>query len=74
MLGNAIIPAVSLQTRLYKRDRHIKELEVLKVNHAVEISKLKEEFKRLKDKLKSHDQGIETLMAERTDLVHQIMH
>ena len=43
-------------------------------NQLVEISKLKEEVKRLEGELKSHDQGMETLMAERVDLVRQVMH
>ena len=55
----------SLQTRLEEREDHIRQLEVLKGNKAVEISKLKEEVERLKGKLKSRDQGMETLMAER---------
>ena len=63
----------SLQTRLEERESHIRQLEVLEGNQAVEISKLKEEVKRLKGKLKSCDQGIETLIAEMTDLVPQVM-
>ena len=39
----------------------------------VEISRLNEEVKRLEDKLRSHDQGIEALMMERADLVDQVM-
>ena len=38
-------------------------------NQAVEISKLKEEVKRLEGELRSCDQGIEALMAETADLV-----
>ena len=37
----------SLQTRLEDRESHIRQLEVLEGNQAVEISKLKEEVKRL---------------------------
>ena len=39
----------------------------------MEIFKLKEEVKRLKGVLKSRDQGIETLMWERTNLVIQVI-
>ena len=46
----------SLQTRLEEREGRIRQLEVLKRNQAVEISKLKEEVKRLKGELRSHDQ------------------
>ena len=46
-------------------------MEILKGNQAVEISKLKEEVTRLKDELRSRDQGMETLVAERADLVEQ---
>ena len=63
----------SLQIRLEERESHIRQLEVLEGNQAVEISKLKEEVKRLKGELKSCDQGIETLIAEMTDLVPQVM-
>ena len=52
---------------------HIRQLEVLEGNQIVEISKLKEEVKRLKGELRSHDQGMEALMAERADLVDQVM-
>ena len=45
----------SLQTRLKEKEGHIKKLEVLEGNQAVEISKLKEEVKRLEGKLRSHD-------------------
>ena len=34
---------------------------------------MKEEVKKLEGELKSCDQGIETLMAEMTDLVHHVM-
>ena len=40
----------------------------------MEISKLKEEVKRVEGELKSHNQGMETLMVERADLIHQVMH
>ena len=40
----------------------------------MEISKLKEEVKRKEGELKSCNQGMETLMAEKIDLVHQVMH
>ena len=59
----------SLQTRLEEREGHIRQLEILEGNQAVEISKLKEEVKRLEGELKSCNQGMETLMAERADLV-----
>ena len=39
----------------------------------MEISKLKEEVKRLEGELKSSDQGMEALMAERVDLIDHIM-
>ena len=39
----------------------------------MEISKLKEEVKRLEGELKSRDQGMETLMAERVNLINQVM-
>ena len=48
-------------------------MEVLKGNQAVEISKMKEEIKRLEGKLRTRDQGMEALMEERADLVDQIM-
>ena len=64
----------SLQTRLEEREGHIRQLEVLKGNQAVEISKLKEEVKKLEGELKNRDQGMETLMAEMADIVHQVMH
>ena len=35
----------------------------------MEISRLKEDVKRLKGDLKSYDKGMETQMAEMTDLV-----
>ena len=35
---------------------------------------MKEEVKRKEGELKSCDQGMETLMAEKIDLVHQVMH
>ena len=38
----------------------------------MEISKLKEEVKRLE--LKSRDLGMETLMAEKADIICQVMH
>ena len=63
----------SFQIRLEERDSHIKQLKVLERNQAVEISKLKEEVKRLKDELRSRNQGIEALMAEKADLVDQVM-
>ena len=59
----------SFQTRLEEKESHIRQLEVLEGNQAVEISKLKEEVKRLEGELKSHDQGMETLMAETVVLV-----
>ena len=59
----------SLQARLEEREGHIRQLEVLEKNQALEISKLKGEVKRLESELKSHDQGMKTLMAERADLV-----
>ena len=39
----------------------------------MEISKLKEEVKRLEGELRSHDLEIEALMVERVDLVNQVM-
>ena len=48
-------------------------MEILEGNQAVEISKLKEKLKRLESELKSCDQGMETLMVERADLVNQVM-
>ena len=45
----------ALQTRLEEWESHITRLEVLKGNQAVEISKLKEEVKRLEGELRSHD-------------------
>ena len=39
----------------------------------VEISKLKEEVKKLGGELRSRDRRIETLMAESVDLVDQVM-
>ena len=39
----------------------------------MEISKLKEEVKRLEGELKSPDQGMETLMMERANIVNQVM-
>ena len=45
----------SLQTRLEERESHIRQLEVLERNQVVEISKLKEEVKRLKGELKSRN-------------------
>ena len=39
----------------------------------MEISKLKEEVKKLEGKLRNRDQGMETLMAEKADLVNQVM-
>ena len=39
----------------------------------MEISKLKREVKRLKGELKSPDQGIQTLIAERANLINQVM-
>ena len=39
----------------------------------MEISKLNEDVKRLKGELKNRDQGMETLMAEKEDLVRQVM-
>ena len=56
-----------------ERESHIGQLEILEGNQAVEISKLKEEVKRLKSELRSRDQGMETLMAEKADLVNQVM-
>ena len=44
-------------------------MEVLEGKQAVEISKLKEEVKRLEGELKNRDQGMETLMAEKANLV-----
>ena len=64
----------SLQTRLEEREGHIKKLEVLERNQAVEISKLKEKVTRLEGELKSRDLGMEMLIAERADLVRQVMH
>ena len=63
----------SLQTRLEEREGHISQLETLEGSQAMEISKLKEEVKRLESELKGHDQGMKTLMAERADLVNQVM-
>ena len=45
----------SLQIRLEEREGHIKRLEVLEGNQVMEISKLKEEVKRLEGKLRSLD-------------------
>ena len=39
----------------------------------MEISKLKEKVQRLEGELRSHNQGMEALMAERVDLVDQVM-
>ena len=39
----------------------------------MEISKLKEEVKRLEGELRSRNQGMETLRAEKADLVDQVM-
>ena len=39
----------------------------------MEISKLNEKVKRVEGELKSRDQGMETLMAERADLINQVM-
>ena len=41
--------------RLKERKGHIRKLEVLKGNQAAETSKLKEEVKKLKGKLRSRD-------------------
>ena len=68
--GGILIP----QTRLEERESHIRQLEILEGNQVVEISKLKEEIKRLEGELKSPDQGMETLMVERVDLICQVMH
>ena len=51
----------------------MRQLETLERNEAVEISKLKEEVKRLEGELKSRNQGIETLILEKADLVNQVM-
>ena len=51
------------------RKGHIRKLEVLQGNQAVEISKLKEEVKRLEGELRSREQGIETLMVQRLILL-----
>ena len=64
---------LSLQKRLEERESHIKPLKVLERNEAAEISKLKEEVKRLEGKLRSHDQGIEALMVDRAVLINQVM-
>ena len=56
-----------------ERESHIRQLEILEGNQVVEISKLKE-VKRLEGELKSPDQGMETLMVERVDLICQVMH
>ena len=56
-----------------ERKSHIRQLEKLEGNQAVEISKLKEDVKRLEGELKRRDQGMETLMAERADLINQVM-
>ena len=45
----------SFQTRLKERESHIRQFKVLKGNQAVQISKLKEEVKRLEGKLKSRN-------------------
>ena len=42
-------------------------------NQVVEISKLKEEVKRLEGELRSHNQRIEALMAKMADLVDQVV-
>ena len=63
----------SLQIRMEEKESHIKRLEVLEGNQAVEISRLKNEVKRLEDELRSRDQGIEALMMEKDDLVVQVM-
>ena len=63
----------SLQIRLEEREGHIRQLETLEGNQAMEISRLKEEVKRLESELNSRDQGMETLMAKRADLVNQVM-
>ena len=52
---------------------HTRQLEVLKGNQIVEISKLKEEVKRLEDELRSRDQGMEAMMAKMADFVDQVM-
>ena len=39
----------------------------------MEISKLKEEVKRLEGELRSRDQGMVTLMIERADFIDQVM-
>ena len=63
----------SLQMRLKERESQIKRLEVLERNQVIEISKLKDKVKRPEGKLRSCDQGIETLMAESAELVDQVM-
>ena len=45
----------SLQARLEERESNIRQLEVLEGNQVVEISKLKEEVKRLEGELKSRN-------------------
>ena len=63
----------SLQIRLEERKGHIRQLNVLEGNQAVEISKLKEDVKRLEGELRSREQGMEALMVERADHVDQVM-
>ena len=46
---------------------------MLEGNQVAEVSKLKEEIKRLESELRSRDQGIEALMAERANLIDQVM-
>ena len=48
-------------------------MEILEGNQVVEISKLKEEVKKLEGELRSRDQGMETLMVEKVDLVDHVM-
>ena len=59
----------SFQIKLEEREDHIRQLEVFDGNQVVEISKLNEEIKRLEDELRSCDQGMEALIAERADLI-----
>ena len=59
----------SLQTRLEEKKGHIRKLDMLEGNQAMEIFKLKEEVKRLEYELRSHDHRMEALMAERANLI-----
>lgn len=39
-----------------------------------EVKRLKGKVRRLEDDVRSYDQGMQTLMVERADLINQVMH